>query len=443
MFLKKNQKLLMFFYLIISCFSQNYSAVLFGYIKMYNPSEFSFVYMENFQPFYLLLLNQQQADNFYNENRQVVDVIHEIPIDIEYITLYNLTQLDLLFPIDYKGKAYFVGIAYPFNQSFSDIGISVHESWGWLPLSQFPTMIFGWIETAVYLILFTMTVVNRASHPNLSTKLNLAALICVFIQFLFSFLFALILTILNESSNTGYDAIITVFFGLRNFIVISFALLLAYGLSLVTDKLELCEYFIIYGSSLLLTGSQCLLIEMMKIEIAVYQDIIVVIFFLLAYAAYIFTFFKGIKSSLERLNGHLILCAEKGINPASVPTFKKIKYLSKFRLLGYILFLIMIISTILFMISSIPLWIPYLILAIATAIAFSFAVYYAWLRNSLSVEYGDNDENMYRVDEEQDSDSEIPATEEDRMAVLRQWQIDMKLPPIPENFKYGVRIVDA
>ena len=440
------KKKMLFFRLIFFSFSEMYTARLYGYIRTYNPSEFSIVSIEDTTPFYLLHLNEQQASAFRDEGRSLVNVVNGIPTDIEYISLYNCTEADLsektAFPIDFKGRAYFVGVSYPFNRTLSDISVSVHESWGWLPLSQFPTMIVAFLETALYLILFTMTVVNRASHSNLSTKLNSAALLCVFIQFLFSFLFALILAILNESSYGAYTPIFTAFFGLRNIIVVSFALLLCYGLSLVTDNLTKCEYLLILFSSLLLTGSQCLLIQLSDVETAIYQDIIIVIFFIASITFYVIVFYKGIRSSLERLNGHLILCAEKGINPATVPTFKKIKFLTRFQILSYVLFLIMIISTTFFMVSAIPLCIPYLILSIATGIAFSFAIYYSWLRNSLSVEYADNDENMYIVDDEQELDPEIPKTEEDRLAVLRAWQIQMKLPPIPESFKNGIRVVD-
>ena len=432
----------MFFTFLSLCFCDFYLINPLGYIETRSPEAISFQSIPNFEPFVLLVMDDFQFQNFSESNITTVEMDGHYPVSMNYTQIFNITELKEEIPFTIRGRSYFVGIFYPNNSSFTDAYILINESWGWLPLSQFITMIISWLEMCLYLTILTITVVNRASHPNISTKLNVAAMSAVFMQFLFSVVFSLILTISNTSPNIDATIIILVFFGLRNFVVAVLSLLLVFGLSLVSDTLPALDYVIIFTSSLLLAFIQCLLIATSYMELPLYQNILIIIFFIAVYSYFVFAFIHGAVLSLKRLNAHLILCAQKGINPATVPTFKKIRYLMKFRNLSFAIFILIMIAAIFFMVSAIPMWIPYLILAIATGVIFCFCVYYSWLRNSLTVEYGDDDDDMYRVNDDENPDPEFPYNDEQRLQMLRQWQIDEKLPPIPESFKLGTRIAD-
>ena len=424
----------MFLFFLSFCYCEFYYANSIGRIKTRDPSEIAIKEMIDFHPFLLLALNQKEEKEISQRKSPFLEVVDAKVIGINYAYSYNVTSFDVKIPFTLSGEFNIFAINTKTNSSSYSAEFSIHEKWGWLSLNQFPTLILGWVEVLFYIVLCLSAFINKMHHRDLSTLLNRIVVVSIIVQLVFAIAYSLLLTLINSLNNYDLELGVFILFELRCFVVLVLGQCLTSGISLVVDKLERCETILDLLSSLLLTVSLGVMIQLTGLYFSV--TIIILCVYIVFYILYVYLFLKNTKTSISRLNAHLIKCAEKGINPATVPTFKKISMLSVFRNIAFCFFVAIMLASVVFMISTIPSSIGYMIICVAMVVLFAITMRTALLRNSLDAVYGDNPEDMYRFDEEEHC-------EEEMLEKLRAWQKDMMLPVIPKLASNNLRIGGA
>lgn len=105
------------------------------------------------------------------------------------------------------------------------------------------------------------------------------------------------------------------------------------------------------------------------------------------------------KVATNALKIHLDLIAQRGINPNTTPSYKKISMLRFTRNSSVALFFILVVCYVLFFAEFAPYWVIYLIKTIAMLILVGIICYKCRIRQAMSSTYGD-DEEAYIVNDD-------------------------------------------
>lgn len=279
-------------------------------------------------------------------------------------------------------------------------------------------MAIYWFETLVYLIFIFLWTKNRCKHKLISVKMHTVIHICCSLHLAFAIAQSIILTIYEfrkpfHAVKTGID-IIECF---KTFVLSCLSLFLASGLSIVFDKITPITYMMIFTSAGFFNVMSFVLSTTAEVYIPLWLSIILCIFYVGGYMYYFGLILYLERESLNALKTHLILIAERNIDPKTTPSYRKLKLLTFARNASISMFFVIVICFILYFSTIAPYWLVTGLQCIAMAILYGIVMYMCRIRNAMASTYFD-DEDAYVVD---DDDNE-----------KQNWERGMKLPPMPQ-----------
>lgn len=397
-----------------------------GSFKTKGNTNVRLVDVRRFNTFNFYILQHYMDVNYLRDNY----LPDNLEPNFRNLSLFNVSVSDLPYEFNVPEAATYYSYATTSSTRKlpEDGTFIVKNNWGWLPRADRIIQIFAFVQISFYIIITIMWAVNKLKHMLIKMHLNTLFIGCNLCILLISIAFAVLLTEANKDYTYFMYSLAFIILFVRVFIYLFFFIMMSTGLSLVDDKVSL-------GTLLLnLLASLCLpiafILMLLLRPIAVYFALA---FFIVSYLFYIvLTFFNG-RKALQRLNAHIIMIDQAGINPASTPTFKKIQMLQTFTRLYTFGFILLMLACVWSMVDMDDTWqvIIYLPIEIGLFVIFAWCGWLARLRNSMQVTYNDNeDEDAYRVRDEEDPE-ESNEMNAKRREVLIQWQKDMKLPQIP------------
>ena len=354
----------------------------------------------------------------------------------QYTSIDSLPYSYEISSINEPYKIYVYGCLSAFPDDFS-IEFYFDNDWGYLNPELFPIMIISFIEALYYLIVLILWLINRHHHPLIVTKLNAIFVFVSAIMVIGSALGGLMLFFINTVVKFAVDSLVLnifsdIFKTCRFMALLVLTLYIASGVSIVHDSIELRFHIIIYAFSFLFSCvefisslSFSLIFETTSIAFIISLAVLLVLFYMIF--AFIFT--SWCTKAMRILGLHLYAIREAGIDPLTTPSYKKYEMLKKVRILALFLFVIELLSCIVYNSMNSSFWVVYLILSIIQAIVFGILCYLCRARRAMASTYFD-DESAYIV-----SDDSLPPTneadQENATHNLQRWEFGKPLPPMP------------
>jgi hypothetical protein len=141
--------------------------------------------------------------------------------------------------------------------------------------------------------------------------------------------------------------------------------------------------------------------------------------FVVAYLMYLLAFFHLSSKAINHLKTHMVMIEARGIDPLTTPTCRKIRMLRRVRTYGSLVFLLHVISTVLFFSGMVVYWVLYMLVEMLVAVLYALMCYECRIRSNMHAVYGE-DEEAYVVTDNQ---------------TLTPWNPSVVLPSMPRKVK--------
>lgn len=307
----------------------------------------------------------------------------------------NSTGFPQAFPIMSGGGVYYFSI-FNCNRSFiiNSISFSFLNSWGRLPFSKYPCIYITAVESAFYLVLFVLFIINVCNHMNLLTRLHVLIGTTIGISFLSCILSASLLISTNRKDSDfvsiKQNAIYissSVFLCFRNFCLLMLTLFLSSGLSIVYEKLEICTVFwIVFVSGLLGILGFLFDSDALSSWPSIFRPVAFMLF-IMVFVLEILYLIRLSAAALATLNAHMEMIDSAGIDSNTTPTYRKRQLLSKLRIYSIVLQGFFFVSLLLYQSGAFLYFISYLIISFANALLLSFICWKCRLRKNMAASY--------------------------------------------------------
>ncbi|OHT01416.1 hypothetical protein TRFO_31799 [Tritrichomonas foetus] len=302
-----------------------------------------------------------------------------------------------------------------------------------------PVVGFFWVETVGFLIYTILFTINTLHHRNIRVILHKVLYIVLISEFILSFINASIFTtLIFFPSNVILITLSYIISVVMNVIVLCFSMLISTGISIVFEIIPLKQVFAIVTTSLIFGISLFLLEFMATVSISFLIYVIIIIIFCCGYIAYFTCLMHFSRIAVNALSVHLDMISQRGINPNTSPSFKKIKLLEFSRNCSVALFFFLVVCYILYFVEVLNFWSIRLVRTLFVLILYGIICWKLRIRQAMSATYGD-DEDAYAAREDSGSGCN-QEDEEMRLQTLRQWAPGMTLPPIPQLHSNSTRI---
>lgn len=292
------------------------------------------------------------------------------------------------------------------------ITFSFLNSWGRLPFEKYPLIFICWIESAFYLVLLILCLINSLKHTELRVLLHYLIVGTVFIFTLSTIISGVLYTYTNRKSNKVNDInqnaiwiTSSILLCLRNFCLLMLILFLVSGLSIIYEIIKVSKILLILLLSALFTVSEFLCDSDVLNDISFSIYAIIYVIFIVLYILYSIFLINLSCHSMNTLEAHLVMIQDANIDPETTPTYRKIELLEHLRKCSIAILLFFVGSSILRRMGIFYYFISYLIIEIAMAILLSLVCWFCRLRYKMAATYYD-DEEAY-VAKETQNDSQI------------------------------------
>lgn len=347
-----------------------------------------------------------------------------IPLFNHISTHYvNTSILPQSFPINPNmggGIFYFTLFNCLSSISVKRITFSFLNTWGRLPFEKYPLIYICWIESAFYIVLFILCLINSAKHTELRVTLHYLILGTVFIYTLSIIITSVLFTYANSRSDKGVDInqniisiLSSVLLCLRNFCLLALILFLVSGLSIVYEKISTSRVIMIISISAVFSVAEFLCDSYVSDNFSFGIYSLIYVIFIILYILYGALLLYLAYHSLNTLEAHLSLIYTANIDPNTTPTFRKLELLDRCRKCSIAILLFFVGSSMLYRMGVFYYFISYLIIEIAMSILISIVCWYCRLRYKMAATYCD-DEEAYIVNEthnrsqnDQDTDDQL------------------------------------
>lgn len=271
-----------------------------------------------------------------------------------------------------------------------------------------PIMGICWFEMVGYLVYTILWTINRNHHRNIQILVHKIIYTVLIAELILSAFNSISYTIMLKYPKSQIFRYLTPTISfLMNVAILLLSILLVSGLSVVFDSLSICQYTIIICSTLIFGIALFVLECLSKIEYNMIYFIVLLIIFVIGYIFYFLSILYLSQIAIKALVIHLDMINQRGINPNTTPSYKKIRMLRFTRNSSVALFFIMVISYVLFYADVAPYYVIYAIKAIAMLILVGIICYKCRIRQAMSSTYGDDEEAYIVNDDNNDINSKI------------------------------------
>ena len=288
-----------------------------------------------------------------------------------------------------------------------------------------PVVAIYWIQTFVFLVYSILWTINTLHHKNVRVLLHKVLYIILILEFFLSLGDAIATTyIFKFPRNEVATVLANIFNVLSNVGIASFSLVFLSGLSIVFESLPTLHIVLICVAGLIYSISLFLLEFIIATTPTFATTLLLIIVYAVAYMIFLFEILRFSSLAMNALHIHLEMIIERGINPKTTPTYRKIKLISFTRNCTMFLFLFWEICYILYFLGILEFWSIRLVIALFVIILFGIICYKFRIRQAMAATYGD-DEDAYIVHQENEENSESSSE-------LESWKPGVVLPPIPQ-----------
>lgn len=269
-----------------------------------------------------------------------------------------------------------------------------------------PIIGFCWFEMVVYLVYTILWTINTLHHLHIQILIHKILYFVLIYELVLSALNSICYTLMFKKPNSLFLSYsVTIISLLMNTAILFYSSLLASGLSVVFESLSIGKYALIIISTIMFSLALFALECLTKYNFGFGFYIFLIIFFVIGYLFYFLLLMHLSKIAIEALLINLEMIEQRGINPNTTPTYKKLKMLKFTRNSSALLFFFIVVCYVLFFADVIPFWIIYCIKMIFMLSLIGIICYKCRIRQAMSGMYGD-DEDAYAInDNGQDSNN--------------------------------------
>lgn len=269
-----------------------------------------------------------------------------------------------------------------------------------------PVIGLSFFETIIYLIFAILWKVNSNHHPHIKVLLHKVLFGVLISEFILSLINSIVYTVMvSFPGNFALTVITTIIALLMNGAILFLSSFLATGVSIVFDTISPHRIALVSISSLLFAIALALIETLQRIEITDALYIIILVFFIISYILYFIILVYSAKVAIRALTLHMRIIAERGINPNSSPTFKKMKMLEFTRNFAVVTIFFIVLFYLLFFVNVLRFWIVYMIKVVFMVLIVAVICYRCRIRRAMAATYGDDDD-VYAVNDDDEQDPE-------------------------------------
>lgn len=291
-----------------------------------------------------------------------------------------------------------------------------------------PFQIISWIMTVYFFILTIVWSVNWFHHPLIRTTIHTF----IYGMFILELVSSLVLSVSNtiESPILQDNGLILadIATGITNTYILWIFQSFAIGLSITVEKLTCSEWTLSIVVSLIYSIPQIFIGSSMSNSFSIALLSVMSAIFIFGYITYFIAFQIFSHRTLNQLLAHMVILASRGIDATTTPTYRRIKMLKQFRIIGLVIFLFEAATTLLSAADLLLNWVAFLIIQVLTGVLCGTICYLFRIRRAMSATFFE-DEAAYEVPDE----SEI-------LERGSRWIPEMPLPKIPSRINSLARI---